>query len=138
MIGLSASSDLPYQIGDRVRHYGTQQWGRVLEVKPWPLDGTDELRVRREPASTGFAAGTEGWWSSHRVDQHEPLTWDEVQAAFRRDPAVKIPCTRYGLQLVGDYLADGLHLPRDTVQVEESTWRPGWFRVRVGNRWFGQ
>jgi hypothetical protein len=79
----------------------------------------------------------EHWWSSRRVDQHEPLTRDEVQAVFRRHTD-KIPYTAQSLYAAACILAEGLGLPRNLVHVEESVWNLGWFRVRVGDRWFGQ
>ena len=55
------------EVGDLVRHYGTRQWGLVLEVRgpngvPW-RDGSQELRVRRYVRTLGTTL--EGWGDQH-------------------------------------------------------------------------
>lgn len=57
------------KVGDRVRHCGTRQWGRVLEVRP-QADGTAELRVEREVVH-GFDIAGEGWWATYHIAEHE-------------------------------------------------------------------
>lgn len=65
------------EVGDLVRHYGTQQWGTVLKVRgpdnvPW-RDGSQEILVRRHLRSSsdnGWSApNREGWWSSFAIDR---------------------------------------------------------------------
>lgn len=58
------------EVGDRVRHYSTQQWGTVLEIIP-QRDNTSELRVRRDPPRYPGDFTGEGWWATYHCDEHE-------------------------------------------------------------------
>lgn len=58
-------------VGDRVRHYGTKQWGTVLEVMP-QRDGTAELKILRDPPRfTGDSEG-ETQWATYHCGEHVP------------------------------------------------------------------
>ena len=58
------------EVGDRVRHRGTKQWGTVLEVVP-QRDGTSELHVKRDlPRFEGDFTG-DGWWATYHCDRRE-------------------------------------------------------------------
>jgi len=55
-----------FAVGDRVRHYGTKQWGAVIEVRPVSygvelvvdhVDGDADSTVRH-------------YWEGSRIDQH--------------------------------------------------------------------
>lgn len=52
-----------YANGDRVRHYGTKQWGEVLQSVP-QSDGGYEYEIKRDD-------GTTGWWANYHIDRHE-------------------------------------------------------------------
>lgn len=77
----SAESAVNIEPGDLVRHYGTKQWGTVLQVRgpdgvPWH-DSTAELLVRRHvKPMEPFDLMGEGWWSSGAIDKHvKPSPW---------------------------------------------------------------
>lgn len=58
------------KVGDRVKHIGTKQWGKVLRVVQQP-DGTAELEIEREVAQPWHDGGT-GWWATYHVLEHQP------------------------------------------------------------------
>lgn len=49
--------------GDRVRHYGTKQWGKILQSVP-QSDGGYEYEIKRDD-------GTVGWWANYHIDRVE-------------------------------------------------------------------
>jgi hypothetical protein len=57
--------------GDRVRHFNTGQWGKVLQVVP-QHDGTAELEVEREQTPGAFCFEGKGWWATYHIDKYEP------------------------------------------------------------------
>lgn len=65
-----------YRIGDMVRHYGTKQWGRVIEVKPTRYGV--ELVVERVADEYHGTSGP-GCWEGARIDLHQrdgkPVYW---------------------------------------------------------------
>ena len=71
MMGLDGGLAKRVKVGDRVRHYNTEQWGVVLRVVQ-QSDGTAELLVEREPG-TGFCGFTgQGWWATYHIDDIQP------------------------------------------------------------------
>jgi hypothetical protein len=59
------------QVGDRVRHHGTRQWGTIRKVVP-QTDGTAELEVELDPPRfTGDLTGV-SFWGTYHCDSHEP------------------------------------------------------------------
>lgn len=57
-----------FELGTRVRHYGTKMWGTVLETKP-QHDGTVEYLVQRDkPLYTG-GPNDPTWWASYHIDR---------------------------------------------------------------------
>lgn len=57
------------KVGDRVKHGGTKQWGKVLQVVP-QSDGTAELEIQREVVHAWDYDGT-GWWATYHISEHE-------------------------------------------------------------------
>lgn len=57
-----------FAVGDRVRHYGTKQWGLVVEIKPtWY--GVELLVERIVESNSDFTG--QGYWEGTRIDLHE-------------------------------------------------------------------
>lgn len=61
-----------YKVGGRVRHVGTRQWGKILEIVP-QRDGTAEIKVQRdEPLCSSDTKNDPTWWASYHIGWHEP------------------------------------------------------------------
>ena len=58
------------RVGDRVRHYGTKQWGEVKEIVP-QRDGTAELKVQRDKPLMEGMSNEPTWWATYHVDHVE-------------------------------------------------------------------
>lgn len=57
-----------FALDDRVRHYGTRQWGVVREVKP--TNYGVELVVERI-VDSWHSTSDRGYWEGARIDLHE-------------------------------------------------------------------
>lgn len=53
------------ELGDRIQHRGSKQWGKVLEIIP-QHDGSSEIKVLREQRSPADLSG-EGWWATYHI-----------------------------------------------------------------------
>jgi hypothetical protein len=53
------------ELGDRIQHRGSKQWGKVLEIIP-QHDGSSEIKILREQRSPADLSG-EGWWATYHI-----------------------------------------------------------------------
>lgn len=58
-----------FAVGDHVRHYGTKQWGKVIEVRP--VTYGVELVVERIVDHPNAMRGI-GYWEGARIDLQRP------------------------------------------------------------------
>lgn len=60
-----------WNVGDRVKHCGTKQWGTIQKIVP-QNDKTAEILVQRdEPLCVGMK-NDPTWWGSYHVMDHTP------------------------------------------------------------------
>lgn len=60
-----------FQVGDRVRHYGTRAWGVVRSIKPTSY-GVELLVAVDLPSSLSldFPGAPPRWWEGSKIDGH--------------------------------------------------------------------